>query len=155
MLLRPNNPASALIPASMDDLFLAGSSTSIWIQRIMITNRIYDWARSQPTNPAVIFNDVTLSYAAFANAIESARGFFGRQGLQLHQTAIVLSESLLDAWVFVMALRALGLNTVYVQSADRVDALRLSNVGCVVVPEAEARKFTGASLEAIKYNSGA
>ena len=119
------------------------------VQKIMITNRIYDWARSQPTNPAVIFNDVTLSYAAFANAIESARGFFGRQGLQLHQTAIVLSESLLDAWVFVMALRALGLNTVYVQSVDRVDALRLNNLGCVVVPEVEARKFTGASLEAL------
>ena len=116
----------------------------------MITNRIYQWARSQPRNPAVISGDVTISYAAFANAIESARVFLGGQDLQLHQTAIVLSESLLDAWVFIMALRALGLNTACVQSADRVGAIGLRNVACVVIPEAEASKFASASFERLR-----
>jgi acyl-coenzyme A synthetase/AMP-(fatty) acid ligase len=116
----------------------------------MITSRIYQWAHSQPANPAVIFNDEVLSYAAFANAIESARVFLGGQGLQLHRTAIVLSESLLDAWVFVMALRALGLNTACVQSADRVGAIGRRNVACVVIPEVEVSKFTSTSLERLR-----
>ena len=116
----------------------------------MITSRIYHWAHSQPASPAVIFNDEVLSYAAFANAIESARVFLGGQGLQLYQTAIVLSESLLDAWVFVMALRALGLNTACVQSADRVAAVGRRDVACVVIPEVEVSKFTSTSLERIR-----
>jgi acyl-CoA synthetase (AMP-forming)/AMP-acid ligase II len=120
----------------------------------MIANRIYEWARSQPTKPAVISSDHdhTSSYADFARAIECARRFFELQGLPAGQTAIVLSSNLFDDWVRVMALRALGLNTVCVRSVEVAAAVKLRNVACLVMFEAtqHAPKFNGTSLEGIK-----
>jgi acyl-coenzyme A synthetase/AMP-(fatty) acid ligase len=118
----------------------------------MITNRIYEWARSQPTKPAFIINDITFSYAKFARAIEVTRSFIERQGLPVGQTAIVLPQRLDDAWVFVMALRTLGLNTVCVPTIALAEALRLRNVACIVVPDAkqEAPKLNGTPLAGTK-----
>jgi non-ribosomal peptide synthetase component E (peptide arylation enzyme) len=78
----------------------------------MIADKIYEWARVQPEKIAVIHNDMPLSYAAFARSIETTRFFLEQQDLPAGRTAIVLVQSLIDAWVNVLALRALGLNTI-------------------------------------------
>ena len=100
----------------------------------MITKRIYEWAHTQPTKLAAIFNDHKLSYADFARAIERARAFLAGQGVQAGQTVLVFPSNF-DAWIFILALRALGLNTVCVQSADQLGALRFSNTTGIVIPE--------------------
>ena len=78
----------------------------------MITDRLFAWARVQPDKPALLWNDMPLSYAAFARAIEASRRFLAREDLPPGRTAIVLLHNLSDAWVAVLALRALGLTTV-------------------------------------------
>jgi non-ribosomal peptide synthetase component E (peptide arylation enzyme) len=91
----------------------------------MITNRIYQWARSHPNWAAITGNDHTLSYRDFVHAIGSAYRFFDQQGLQATQTAIVLPGVLIDALVFVMALRMLALDTVCVQSVEEANTIHL------------------------------
>jgi acyl-CoA synthetase (AMP-forming)/AMP-acid ligase II len=101
----------------------------------MITNRIYEWAHSQPRKTAFINDGKIYDYAAFARAIEAARNFFERQELPLGKTAIILAESPGSAWILVMALRALGLDTIMVQSLAQADDLKLRNVACIVVSQ--------------------
>ena len=101
----------------------------------MIVNRIYEWARSQPTKAALIHNDASVSYAEFARAIEASRSFFKSQNLPAGSTALVLVHSLDDAWVFTLALRALGLNTSCVRSIAEAEAIKFKDVSCIVVKE--------------------
>jgi acyl-CoA synthetase (AMP-forming)/AMP-acid ligase II len=111
----------------------------------MITDRIYNWAHSQPTAPAIISNDRTLSYADFARAIEATRRFFELQELPEKHTAIVVPKTLDEAWVFVMGLRAQGLDTVCAQSIDQFQAVGLRDVACIVISSAfqQPPKLTG------------
>src|SRR5262249_46867729 len=104
----------------------------------MIVNRIYEWAKSQPDKTAVIWNDVSVSYLSFANAIRATIEFFQGENLPVGRTAVVLVYNLLDAWLIVMALRALGLNTISVTSIPAAHALKISDVACVVITQAEA-----------------
>ena len=69
----------------------------------MIVERIYQWAKSQPDRLAVIWNDVSLSYLSYSNAIQLACDFFQRENLPVGSNAIILVHSLSDAWIIVMA----------------------------------------------------
>ena len=114
----------------------------------MITARIYEWAHSQPAQLALIANDQILNYAEFARAIEAARGFFSGYNLPVGTNAVVLAGTLVDAWVFTLALRTLGTNTVCVQLIQDAEALNLKNVACVVIGEGrgETIKLNDASF---------
>jgi acyl-coenzyme A synthetase/AMP-(fatty) acid ligase len=104
----------------------------------MIVDCIYEWATQQPNATAVIWNDVSLSYRSFSNAIRSACDFLQRENLPIGRTAVVLASGLLDAWIIVMALRALGLNTISVRSIAAAQSLRVSDVACIIVIQTEA-----------------
>lgn len=115
----------------------------------MIVNRIYEWAQTQPTKAAMISNDHIVTYADFARAIEVARSFFERQGVVAGQTAIVIGTALVDAWVFVMALRAQGVTTLCDQSFEQAQSLNLKSVAFIVVSQGhdQAAKLRGTSLD--------
>ncbi len=117
----------------------------------MLTYRIYEWARSQPQKPAVIANDVGLSYAQFARVIEVSRRYLQSLGLVANGTVIVLPNDHLDAWVFMLALRALGLGTVCVPSIDVAESLKLTNIACLVTSGRDPRtlKLSG-SLQGVR-----
>src|SRR5262245_59096552 len=104
----------------------------------MLLERIYEWARSQPMKPAILINDVPINYAAFSRAIDGVRRFLKPHTLPAGRTAIVLVHSPPDAWIILLALRSLGLNTICVYSIDTALWLKLRNVACVVVNESEA-----------------
>jgi acyl-CoA synthetase (AMP-forming)/AMP-acid ligase II len=107
----------------------------------VIVNGIYQWARVQPNRIALIHNDTVISYADFARAIETRRKFFEQQNLPTGRTAIVLVEQLSDAWIIVLALRALGLNTICVRSMSTADELKVRDAACVVVTQIEQPKY--------------
>jgi len=104
----------------------------------MIVNRIYEWAKCQPDNTAVIWKDVSVSYLSFANAIRATIEFFQGENLSVGRTATVLVHNLLDGWLIIMALRALGLNTISVTSIAAADALKFRDVACIVITQTEA-----------------
>ena len=58
-----------------------------------------------------------------------------RERLQPNGTAVVFPSSLDDVWVFVIALRTLGLNTICVQSPEQARELGLRDVSCVVLSD--------------------
>jgi acyl-coenzyme A synthetase/AMP-(fatty) acid ligase len=103
----------------------------------MITGRIHQWALLQPASPALIWNDVSLSYAAFWRLIDASRRFLERQEMPAGRIAIVLIDSYLDAWVVIMGLRGLGLHTICVDSIAEAELLGLRDVACLVVSQAE------------------
>jgi acyl-coenzyme A synthetase/AMP-(fatty) acid ligase len=107
----------------------------------MITNRIYEWARAHPAKTAVIHNDHRCSYAVFAWAIEVTTTFFKDQGLPAGRTAIVRVSNLADAWIVVLGLRSIGLNTICVNSLATARALNIRDVACLVVAEADSAAF--------------
>ena len=109
----------------------------------MIVNRIYEWAKCQPEKTALIWNHVSVSYLSFANAILATIEFFQQQNLPAGRTAIVLVTDLLDAWLIIMALRALGLNTISVTSIPAANALKIRDVACIVITQTEAAARPG------------
>ena len=103
----------------------------------MITNRIYEWARTQPTKTAMIHNDHPCSYAVFARAIEVTKKFFKDQDLPAGRTAIVRISNLADAWIVILGLRSIGLDTICVNSLATAKALNIKDVACIVMTEAD------------------
>jgi acyl-coenzyme A synthetase/AMP-(fatty) acid ligase len=104
----------------------------------MIVDRIYDWAQRKPDKTAVIWNDVSLNYWSFSNAIRAACYFFQGEDLPAGRTAIVLVDGILDTWIIVMALRSLGLNTISVLSIAQAENLRICDVACIIVTKRNA-----------------
>jgi acyl-coenzyme A synthetase/AMP-(fatty) acid ligase len=104
----------------------------------MIVDRIYEWAKCQPEKTAVVWNDVSVNYLSFANAILATIEFFQEKKLPLGRTAIVLVHNRLDAWLIIMALRALGLNTISVTAIPTAKALKIRDTACIVITQAEA-----------------
>jgi len=96
----------------------------------MIINRIYEWARLVPGKTALICNDVPVSYAAVARAIEMTRLHIAHDAPPAGTTAIVLATSLHDAWLIVLALNALGITTICAQSSSR-RVLRIADVSAL------------------------
>jgi acyl-coenzyme A synthetase/AMP-(fatty) acid ligase len=107
----------------------------------MIVERIYEWAKSQPHRPALIWNDISLSYLSFSNAIQLTCDPFRREKLPAGSDALVLVQGLADAWIIVMALRALGLNTICIRSNEKPESLEISSVACVVTTETEVATY--------------
>ena len=103
----------------------------------MVTNRIYEWARTQPAKTAMIHGDRLYSYAVFARAIEATKNFFENQNLPAGLTAIICVNNLADAWIVMLGLRSIGLDTICVNSLAAAKALNIKDVGCIVVTEAE------------------
>jgi acyl-coenzyme A synthetase/AMP-(fatty) acid ligase len=107
----------------------------------MIVERIYEWAKSQPHRPALIWNDISLTYLLFSNAIQTTCDLLRRENLPVGGDALVLVQSLADAWIIVMSLRALGLNTVCIRSNEKPESLVIAGVACVVTTETEAATY--------------
>ncbi len=107
----------------------------------MIIERIYQRALSQPDRPALIWNDISLNYLSFWNAIRLTCDFFQQQNLPVGGNAIVLVQSLSDAWIIVMALRTLGLNTICIRSNEHAQSLRTRDAACVITTQTEATAY--------------
>jgi acyl-coenzyme A synthetase/AMP-(fatty) acid ligase len=101
----------------------------------MITSRIYEWARTQPTKTAMIHNGHPCSYAVFARAIEVTKTFFKDQSLPAGRTAIIRISNLADAWIANLGLRSIGLTTICVNSLATAKALNVKDVACIVLTE--------------------
>src|SRR5262245_28582991 len=117
----------------------------------MLFERIYEWARSHPTKTAVVLRDVAVNYAAFLRAIDAARRFLEPHALPTGRTAIVLVHSPLDAWILLLALRSLGLNTICIDTIEQAELPNLRNVAFVVVtqPELNSHKLEAKTLAGI------
>ena len=118
----------------------------------MIVDQIYHWALTQPAKIAFIHNDESLTYSLFARAIDSTRRFFSGQNLPAGKTAIVLISNLRDAWLAILSLRTLGLNTIVVRSIGDAEKLNIKDVACVITTQAERgdHRFSGRSLAGAK-----
>ena len=101
----------------------------------MVITPIYEWAHRNPNKTAIVWNGVPVTYARFAHAIENVRQTLIKADLPVGSTAVLVIRSLLDGWTVVMALRALGVNTVSVASIEAGRALELRDVSCVVIAE--------------------
>ena len=117
----------------------------------MLLERIYEWAHSHPTKTAIVCDDVVINYASFSCAIDAARRFLEPHALPAGRTAIVLVSSPLDAWILLLALRSLGLNTICVNSLGWAEGLRLRDVASVIITQSE---FNSDKLKAGKTLAG-
>jgi acyl-coenzyme A synthetase/AMP-(fatty) acid ligase len=101
----------------------------------MLLNEIYQWARIQPTKPALIHNDTVWDYADFAKAIAMARKLLQKENLPERITVIILASNLYASWPILIALRSLGVNTAVVPSIEVAQALQLTDVARIVTTE--------------------
>ena len=103
----------------------------------MAVAKIFDQARQSPGKIAAVSNGAACSYGDFAQFIAASRQYFARQGLPVDSVAIIDVDNLLDACVFGLALRSLGLTTVATKDAQEIPTLGLRNISCVVTSETE------------------
>jgi acyl-coenzyme A synthetase/AMP-(fatty) acid ligase len=122
------------------------------VECLVIADRIYEWAQCQPHKQAIVYNDFSLSYLQFSNAVQSTRAFLQQESLPAGRTAIVLVKSLLDSWIIVTALRALGLHTISVGSMEEAETLKINDAVCIVVtqPEAAATNLVAIKMIGVK-----
>lgn len=102
-----------------------------------ITNHIYERARAQPDATALVHNGIAVSYLTFARAIETHRLFFESKGLTARGPVVVAVGNIADAWFIVLALQALGFDTLCAPSVAAVKALNLKHMACLVVTQTE------------------
>ena len=101
----------------------------------MVISRIYELARIQPHNIALVSNGEAQSYASFAQDIEALRQALHLQSLPVGSTGVLLIQNLRESWIANLALRSLGLNTVSVMSLTDGQALNLKQVSCVLMDQ--------------------
>jgi acyl-coenzyme A synthetase/AMP-(fatty) acid ligase len=97
----------------------------------MTLRAILDTAVAAPSRAALIFNDRAFSYGDFAAAIGAAQGAIVGYSVTAPGVVILAMGNLLDAWIFGLASRGLGLTTLIVRSIDEFDAIALADVRCV------------------------
>ena len=107
----------------------------------MLVQQIYEWAATQPDRTALIEGDLSTSYAQFARMIEAARKHLATEDLPVGKFAVVFSRTVLEKWVTVLALRALGLHTVTIATLALAGELGIRNVSCVVTTQEMSRQI--------------
>ena len=103
----------------------------------MFIDDIHRWARTQPDKCAVIHNDRAHSYKNFANYIDYARSFLASRKVQRGGTVAIMINNLLVSWSLLGALRALGCNTISVQSLEQLATLKVRNLAAIVMAKSE------------------
>jgi len=103
----------------------------------MNLNRIYEWARKQPTKTALAHNGIAVDYLTFARAAEAHRAFFEGKNIPAKGPAVIAVGNVADSWFIVLALQALGFDTICAPTLAAVNALNVEHMGCLVVTEAE------------------
>ncbi|MBV9330511.1 MAG: AMP-binding protein [Alphaproteobacteria bacterium] len=97
------------------------------------TAAIFEVARADPGRVALIEADRSYNYVTLAHMIAAAVARFGIEALPAGANAIIQARTYLDSWAIVLALRSLGLNTLFVQNAEIAAELNLRDVACVVL----------------------
>jgi acyl-CoA synthetase (AMP-forming)/AMP-acid ligase II len=105
----------------------------------MIIDYIYDWARVSPNRTAIIYNDVTISYAEFAKGVEITRQFLERQRLRQRSTAALLIQNLLECWIVCIAARAIALNTLALKTVPQARQVDVREPSCLIMLDTEVR----------------
>ncbi len=98
----------------------------------MVIERIFAHAHDSPGKTAIFYCGHKISYGDFAFRIASVRQFLSEQDLPAAGVAALDVMSLLDSWIFDLALRSLGLTTVGVTSLCALKRIGLRNVACAV-----------------------
>jgi hypothetical protein len=83
----------------------------------MVIESIFERARQTPEKCAIRYANRNIGYGELATWVLLARQFLNRQDLRLQSVAVLDIDSLLDNWVFCLALQSLGLTTVAVNLA--------------------------------------
>lgn len=100
----------------------------------MIAQKIFAFAKAGPDKTALIDDGVLTTYGDFARMIGGARAQLARENLPAHKSAIVLGRTFREQWTIVLALRALGIDTISVSNLKMANDLAIRNVSAVVVP---------------------
>lgn len=94
----------------------------------MVIGHIYRHAALTPDKVALVHNGTPWSYAAFAQAIECARRDLLPLRLRAGGYAVLAMHNLVDAWIYGIALRSVGLTTVPLPASRDLADLRLDAV---------------------------
>jgi acyl-coenzyme A synthetase/AMP-(fatty) acid ligase len=107
-------------------------------QKSMLISKIFDHARKTPEKTAVVHNQQAISYALFAQCIETMRSFLRTKELPPRGIAVIYAPNLFEAWILSLSVRSLGLDALVLPMAECLDQVGLSNIACVVAGASEA-----------------
>lgn len=118
-----------------------------------LVEHILAHAARDPSRLAVVFDGHEIDYGRFAGFITATGGFLSRQGLPAGGVAVVCAQSLFDACVLGLALRACGLTTLVVREEAEAEGLSGLDIACVVTLAAEPRAGLVAHAERAGWRS--
>lgn len=102
----------------------------------MIFNSIKYWASQRPNAVAVIDHDVKVTYYEFSRAIHATRNLLSHKELGLPSRGVVaIMSSGFPMWCIQLALRSMGLDTVFVQNLTAAAALNFKDLAAVVTTQ--------------------
>ena len=106
----------------------------------MSLNVIASWASKTPNGVAIIYNGQSVSYSAFTSAILGVLVELDKEGLPNEGTVAVLVDNLRDCWVITLAIRALGLDTVCINSSRLLEDIGLPDVHAVITSISDVKR---------------
>jgi len=101
----------------------------------MTADDILEYAIKSPDRTALVHNGMRYSYRDFALRLGHALGELAKLRLPPGALAAVKLDNLLDAWITVLALQRLGLDTVALRTLDRLGPLDLGPLSLIVADE--------------------
>jgi hypothetical protein len=111
----------------------------------VVIEKIFEHARDRPEKVAIYDGGRKISYAELAFWIAHVHGFLGRQDLRAGCTAVLSADRLLDSWIFTIALHHRGVNTIAPESLDRLEDLRIPDIGCVIATVSDSPREIAAT----------
>lgn len=106
----------------------------------MSLNVIASWASKTPSGVAIIYNGQSVSYSAFTKAILGVLVELDKAELPNKGTVAVLVYNLRDCWVITLAIRALGLDTVCVNSSRLLEEIGIPDVHAVITSISDVKR---------------
>lgn len=88
-----------------------------------VLESIFTNALTAPKKTAVITDGRVIGYRAYAAAIVRMRRFMEAQAIDRDQVAILCVGELASGWIIGLALRSLGVTTVYARTLEDVERL--------------------------------
>ena len=103
---------------------------------MLVLRQIHETACATPRKLALVFNGAPLTYGTFWRFVEGCRRSL-EPHLPPHGIALLWTDSLLEGWILELAVRALGLDTAHIRSADQAGLFAGLDVQCLITLTSE------------------
>ncbi len=106
-------------------------------------------AHEEGDRPALIYGDGYLSYQLLVQHVEARRHWLADVGVQPGRSVVVWISNKVQAWLMLLALRAIGVSTICISQVQQIKALELEGYDHLLILEQEKKQNYPAAAQTL------